>query len=85
MSSHPTLPTNTGQPAAPCRSDGYRLIFGALGLLLLGVGGYALAFADNRGLLGYLVSVSLVLVGGNALYAAWRGRRCWLSHLGPLP
>lgn len=72
-------------PCPPCTGGAYRLVSGTLGLLLLGAGLYALAWADDRSLLGWVLNASLVVIGGNAVVAAWRAKRCWLGRFGPLP
>jgi len=64
---------------------GYRWITGALGALLLGAGACALAFSGAADLLRFGGGIVLVVFGANAIRAAWRGERSWLSRIGPLP
>lgn len=63
----------------------YRLITAALGLLLVGLGGYALLLAEAAGMLRFVAGAALVLVGGNMVWSAYRVKEPWLSRLGPLP
>lgn len=63
----------------------YRVLTAALGLLLIGVGVYALFFADTATVVRLLGGAALVLVGYNMLSSAYQGKESWLSKLGPLP
>ena len=66
-------------------STGERTFSAVFGALLLGIGIFAFwqdhlspPWRIGGGLL-------LALLGGNALFAAYRGKASWLSRLGPLP
>lgn len=63
----------------------YRIISGAFGLLLAGVGVYALFFVGPPDALRGLVGAAFVLLGGNMFLAACRAKESWLSRIGPLP
>lgn len=56
-----------------------------IGLLLLGMGIYALVLAKTPDVWSYVGSAVLVVLGVNMLYASFTGKRSWLSRLGPLP
>ncbi|MFP5430499.1 MAG: hypothetical protein ACLGHE_05905 [Gammaproteobacteria bacterium] len=73
-SSHPSWHTRTG----------YRLVSALLGAGLIGLGGYLL-FWDVRTTPAILVSTVLLMLGGNMVYAGWRGTVSWLARIGPLP
>lgn len=69
-----------------CPSPRVERIFNtAMGALLVACGGWvALALpATSTG--EWLGAAGLGLVGGEALLAALRARRSWLSRIGPLP
>ena len=62
-----------------------RLLVGAIGALLLGLGLYVL-FIGEALVSGWFVgSVALCALGGNAIYGALIGKRPWISGIGPLP
>ncbi|MBB5273789.1 uncharacterized membrane protein HdeD (DUF308 family) [Quisquiliibacterium transsilvanicum] len=63
----------------------HRLFLGVFGVLLMGVGLYALFFAGPFTILQLAGGSALVLLGGNMVVSAWRARESWLSRLGPLP
>lgn len=63
----------------------YRLITAAFGLLLIGVGCYALFLADTAGVIRFAGGTAFVAVGGNMVWSAVTARESWLSRLGPLP
>lgn len=63
----------------------YRLLSGAFGTLLIGVGLYALLFAGPLTTLHLVVGPGLVLLGGNLLASAYAAKESWLSGIGPLP
>jgi threonine/homoserine/homoserine lactone efflux protein len=63
----------------------HRLFLGVFGLLLMGVGIYALFSASPFTILQLAGGSALVLLGGNMVVSAWRARESWLSRLGPLP
>ena len=63
----------------------YRLLSGCFGVFLAGIGLYALVFAAPLTLLRVAAGAGLVLLGGNMVVAACKGRESWLSRIGPLP
>lgn len=63
----------------------YRLITGSLGLLLIGVGLYALFFSGASAILRLVAGAALVLPGYDMVASAFKARESWLSRLGPLP
>ncbi len=63
----------------------HRVFLGALGLLLLGTGLYALALSDAEPLLRFGAGTAFAVLGANAVYSACVGRPSWLSKIGPLP
>jgi hypothetical protein len=66
-------------------SKGERLFSAVIGVLLLGVGIFALG-QDHLSPAWRLGGGFLfALLGANSLLAAYRGKASWLSHLGPLP
>lgn len=65
--------------------NGERYFAIAFGLFLVGVGVYALLFSEASDVWRFGGGAALILLGGNALQASWRGRRSWLSRIGPLP
>lgn len=75
------------QPTSPPFYAGkvYRLLTAAFGVLLLGVGVYALFFADTSPVFRFAGGSALVLVGYNMLSSACKAKEPWLSKLGPLP
>lgn len=64
-------------------NKGERIFAAAFGLFLLGIGVFVLIEPpfDWRTIGGLF----LVVVGGNALYASYVGKRSWLAKIGPLP
>lgn len=63
----------------------YRLVSGAFGVLLIGVGLYALILAGPLTVLSAAGGLLLVAVGGNTLASAFANKESWLSKIGPLP
>lgn len=61
----------------------YRLVTGALGLLLLSAPLYA-AFAQPSTAPHLLAALAIGVAGGNILWAACMGRESWLARIGPL-
>jgi hypothetical protein len=55
------------------------------GLLLAGVGSYALLIGQTDDAWQLVGGAVLLLVGGNMICSSWRGKPSWLSRLGPLP
>jgi len=45
--------------------------------------GAAIAIVGDRW--AYIVAAVLILLGVQAAVSGWRGRRSWLSRIGPLP
>ena len=72
-----------GKPFYAART--YRLITAAFGLLLIGVGCYALFLAGTAGVIRYAGGAAFVAVGVNMVWSAYRAKESWLSRLGPLP
>jgi len=64
---------------------GERYLAFAFGLFLVGVGVYALLFSEASDAWRFGGGATLILLGGNALQASWRGKPSWLSRIGPLP
>jgi len=68
---------------APPPGRGERRLGLALGGLFVLLGAAVPVLApDWRGL---LCAAALVLLGGQAVWSALRGRRSWLARIGPLP
>ncbi len=66
-------------------SKGERMFSAVFGVLLLGVGILALA-QDHLPFVWRLAGgLLLVLLGGNSVLSAYRGKASWLSRLGPSP
>jgi uncharacterized membrane protein HdeD (DUF308 family) len=63
----------------------YRLLTAALGIVLAGVGFYALFFADTSLPVRLLGGLACVLAGYNMLSSACKAKESWLAKLGPLP
>lgn len=63
----------------------YRIFSFVFGLVLLGVGVFALFFAVVDGWLRYLAALGFIAAGANLMWAARKGRESWLSKIGPLP
>jgi hypothetical protein len=62
-----------------------RLLSVVFGLCLLGVSVHLLVLGEAS--LGWRLGggAGLAALGGNLVYAAWRGRRSWLARIGQLP
>jgi uncharacterized membrane protein HdeD (DUF308 family) len=63
----------------------HRLVTAAFGSLLIGVGVYALFFADTSTVVRLVSGSALVLTGYNMVSSAYKAKESWLSKLGPLP
>jgi hypothetical protein len=63
----------------------YRLIAGAFGALLVGVGCYGLFFSGMFTILRLVVGFVFVLFGCNMIASAYQAKESWLSKIGPLP
>lgn len=63
----------------------YRLVTAALGLLLVGLGVFALLWIDDSAVRRWLAGPVLLLLGGNMLWSAHQARASWVSRIGPLP
>jgi uncharacterized membrane protein HdeD (DUF308 family) len=72
-----------GQPFYAKRM--YRLLTAAFGLLLIGVGVYALVFAGTSTVVRFVGGSAFVLAGYNLVSSACQARESWLSKFGPLP
>lgn len=64
---------------------GYRLLSGAFGAFLAGVGVYVLVLAGPATALSLAAGFALLLIGGNMVASAYTGKESWLSRIGPLP
>ena len=62
-----------------------RVFVGTFGLLLLGVGIYALMLSDASPTWRYLGAGVFGVLGLNAIYGCITGNRPWVSKIGPLP
>lgn len=62
---------------------GYRLLQAAVGLVFVGMGLYVVIDGSTDALALVIAIVSVVL-GGNALFAASRGRQSWLFAIGAI-
>jgi uncharacterized membrane protein HdeD (DUF308 family) len=62
-----------------------RIFSAVLGVILLGAG--IIALGQDHLTLAWRLGGGfvLILLGGNSLFAAFRGKESWLSRLGPLP
>lgn len=63
----------------------YRFATGLFGLFLVGVGIFVLLRATTTAIVRVSGGLVLVLLGGNMVLCAYRGKESWLSRLGPLP
>ena len=66
-------------------TKGERVFLGVFGSVLLGVGVFALGQDHVSSLWRLGGGFVLVVLGGNSLLSAIRGKPSWLSRLGPLP
>jgi len=66
-------------------NKGERIFSVMFGAVLLAVGIVALGQDHLSAAWRYIGGSLLILLGGNALYAAYRGKASWLSRIGPLP
>ena len=64
---------------------GERVFVGAFGILLLGVGIYAMVLVEGYATWRYLGGGVLAALGANAVYGGITGKRPWISKIGPLP
>ncbi len=62
-----------------------RTFLAVFGAFLMGVGVYAMLFSHAPTPWRIGGGIMLALVGGNMLYASYRGKPSWLSRVGPLP
>jgi hypothetical protein len=63
----------------------YRFATGLFGLFLVGVGTFVLLRATTTAAIRVTSGLVLILLGGNMVLCAYRGKESWLSRLGPLP
>ncbi len=63
----------------------YRLLSGAFGLVLIGLGLYTLIFSGLMTVLSVVGGIGLILIGGNMVLSAYTSKESWLSKIGPLP
>lgn len=64
---------------------GYRILTGAFGLFLIGVGVYAVLLAETSPNIRLVGGAIIVLLGGDMIVSACKATQSWLSKLGPLP
>lgn len=62
-----------------------RVFAAVFGGLLLGTGIYAAAGGAVEAVWGYIGGFTLMLLSGNAIYAAIADKRPWVFRVGPLP
>ena len=62
-----------------------RVLLVNFGVILSGVGLYALVLSDASPVWRYLGGGFLCAVGINAIYCGATGKRSWISRIGPLP
>lgn len=62
-----------------------RLVSAVFGLFLIGAGAYMFRFSEAPLHWVVLAAIALILLGGNLIYSSYRGKRSWLSRIGPLP
>jgi len=72
-------------PDAYAAGPVYRVLSALFGLVLVAVGLYVIGWTEASAALRCGAGLVLVVLGGNALLAAWRGTPSWLSRIGPLP
>ncbi|MBL8224642.1 MAG: hypothetical protein JNM50_04870 [Chromatiales bacterium] len=64
----------------------HRAVTAVFGIFLLGLAAAVIASSDSSTRLpAALAAVALAVLGVDALVSAVRGRRAWVSRLGPLP
>ena len=63
----------------------YRLLTATLGILLAGIGLYALFLAETSLVVRLFGGLACVLAGSNMISSACKAKESWLSKLGPLP
>ena len=75
----------TDQRSRPAFYTGpiYRVLMGAFGLFLIGIGLYAI-FADPSAM-RIAGGVAIAIVGCNSVYASYNSKESWISKIGPLP
>lgn len=66
-------------------NKGERIFTFVFGIFLVGVGVYALLFAQTDAIWRFGGGGVLILLGSNMLLSAWQNQPSWLSRLGPLP
>jgi hypothetical protein len=66
-------------------NTGERVFVAAFGVLLLGVGIYAIGFVEGYAAWRYLGGGVLCALGGNAIYGGITRKSPWISRIGPLP
>lgn len=62
-----------------------RIFSAVFGLLLLGIGLYALVLGETPAAWRFGGGGVLVALSGNMVYASCKGKPSWLSKIGPLP
>lgn len=76
-------PDDSSQHDSYLATAGYRLLQAAVGLVFVGMGLYVIIDGTPDALALVTAIVSLVM-GGNALFAASRGRQSWLFAIGAI-
>lgn len=66
-------------------NKGERIFSAVFGVFLLVIGIFALGQDHLTAVWRFSGGLLLALLGGNSLFAAYRGKASWLSRLGPLP
>lgn len=64
---------------------GERVFSAVFGLLLMGIGVYALILGESPAAWRFIGGAVMVILGGNMLYASYTGKPSWISRVGPLP
>lgn len=80
---HPNTTLNSCRDEPDFARRGYRLAQALLGLVFAGIGLYV-TMVGQPGALALAAAALFLVLGTNALLAAWRGRQSWLLMLGPL-
>ncbi|XID74499.1 hypothetical protein ACF3NA_08160 [Alkanindiges sp. WGS2144] len=63
----------------------FRLLTAVIGLILLGAGIFAVWFVQTPAMVRIPLGLLLMLLGGDAVWSAYRARPAWVSKIGSLP